>query len=1185
LFYIKKLEIYGFKSFGFKNTAINFEKGLIAITGPNGSGKSNVLDAIMFAIGENSPKALRVDKFQSLFHDSEHSSHRLIRVSLTFDNVNRGIPINSDSVILTREMEGQTGDSQYYLNDKKVSKSTIMELLEVVMPGPSKLNVVQQGMITRISELNSEERRKIIEDIIGLSYFDDKKTEALKQLEESDRRLEVALVKMGEIRKRIDELEAERNDQLRYQHLESELKRFKAIWISNKISTIKNELESQNRILDSNVLASSMLSKQLEDVRAEIENLESEKSAFIKKVDAENKAKAQVGSRIASIVYEAERTRAMLKQSQNRILEIEQQRSPMLDQERKKIVQQLDEFYHKVRQNNEIIAERSNKLLALKSELSLINSEIELLASKNDKYTRSKAELDDRYKRISWLRNNIAVSIARLEEKIRVNADKLILNESYITSSKAEIDNLNAAIMELSKSLQPNMTTLNSKTKLIEGLKNSTTKLERELSASRTLLDKAENLARTHEIRQDIIRNLNNEDATIAELIKDAATHGIKELAHSAIKYDKKYERAILAAASEWLKALIVNDTKSMILIAQYIKLRKLRRLKMIPLDILKHLKVSETLNYDVNVIGNLADFVYSDYENLPVFLFGNTFLVKTPTAAYILAQEGYRTVSVDGVLFEPSGRGLLLDFGSQISDLTKAIILTESVCSLRALLTNLKVLTEKKSSEFVDNIAKISDSKIEKVKAEAKIAGIRLQLTTLEASKSQTEKTLDQLLLDNIARQSEKDSWVNELKRYQKQMLLLTKIIDSLSGRIRDIDQVLAGNEDIRLNMMKKNHILKSIEELDIEIRELTTSSVSLNNQIEIGRQNLRGIDEQKQMLKSELEEMSEQVTSLTAKLESIESELRILRDKEQQVIDSSGSSYTVLQAYEQKIKELMDNEKKITKEHNAIEKETAMLRRDIADNSAEQSRLYNELLSLGYKEKDKLEAFDIDFTIKELTDELEATKMRINLRAHESYVQVIDGYRGISSRQNQLESERNSIVLFIEGVIKEKKAVFIDAFREVDEDIRKTFSEMTGGHAWLEIEDVEDIFSSGIMLMVQFPGKPGRESTALSGGEKTIAAAIFLLALQSLKPSPFYLMDEIDAHLDAENNDRLSRVLLSRSKDNQIIIVTLKDTTVAKADIIYGVYPKEGTSQIVKYKHSKNQAIAGITSNSNIQ
>ena len=226
----------------------------------------------MFAMGENSPKALRVDKFQSLFHDSQNRSRRLIRVSLTFDNTGREIPLASDSVTVTREMEGQTGDSQYHLNGKKVSKANITELLEVIVAAPNKLNIVQQGMITRISELNSEERRRIIEDIVGLSYFDEKKVEALKAAdEESDRRLEVAVARMGEVRKRIDDLEVERNDQLRYEQLESELKRFKAVWLSNSIRETRDKLALQNRVLHSNTLGSSELFKQNEEIRRQIE--------------------------------------------------------------------------------------------------------------------------------------------------------------------------------------------------------------------------------------------------------------------------------------------------------------------------------------------------------------------------------------------------------------------------------------------------------------------------------------------------------------------------------------------------------------------------------------------------------------------------------------------------------------------------------------------------------------------------------------------------------------------------------------------------------------------------------------------------------------------------------------------------------------------------------------------------
>jgi chromosome segregation protein len=204
---------------------------------------------------------------------------------------------------------------------------------------------------------------------------------------------------------------------------------------------------------------------------------------------------------------------------------------------------------------------------------------------------------------------------------------------------------------------------------------------------------------------------------------------------------------------------------------------------------------------------------------------------------------------------------------------------------------------------------------------------------------------------------------------------------------------------------------------------------------------------------------------------------------------------------------------------------------------------------------------------------EEYEILKSRINLRADETYVQVVDGYRGMSARKNDLEKERNSIVIFIEEINKEKKNMFMEAFDKINIDINNIFSSIIGGNAWLEIENPEDIFSKGVRLIVQFTGKPRRDSTGLSGGEKTMAATIFLLALQTIKPSPFYLMDEIDAHLDAQNTERLSRILFERSKNNQIIMVTLKDSTISKVEQVYGVFPKEGISHIVKYKYSKNE------------
>ncbi len=188
-------------------------------------------------------------------------------------------PVDDNLVTITREMSGvNTGESQYYLNKKRVSRNNILELLEIVVASPNKLNIVQQGMITRISELNSEERRKIIEDIVGLSYFDEKKDQAYKQLEESDRRLEIALAKMDEVRNRIDELEEERNDQHRYLQIESEINRLKAIKLSGSINNLTGKISEFNEEQKIKEIKSQEVSKKLGEVTTQIENISQEKS-------------------------------------------------------------------------------------------------------------------------------------------------------------------------------------------------------------------------------------------------------------------------------------------------------------------------------------------------------------------------------------------------------------------------------------------------------------------------------------------------------------------------------------------------------------------------------------------------------------------------------------------------------------------------------------------------------------------------------------------------------------------------------------------------------------------------------------------------------------------------------------------------------------------------------------------
>jgi chromosome segregation protein len=367
-------------------------------------------------------------------------------------------------------------------------------------------------------------------------------------------------------------------------------------------------------------------------------------------------------------------------------------------------------------------------------------------------------------------------------------------------------------------------------------------------------------------------------------------------------------------------------------------------------------------------------------------------------------------------------------------------------------------------------------------------------------------------------------------------------------------------------------------LELSEIQTRENITSLASTENAFNI-------LIEKKAELQSEIEKLSlERKQKLleaetgTRSSDELEAELVRLREDEQKIIKTGGDSYSVLQDYDRKLKSYSEQEKMLMRESTTIEKESVALKKDVTNFSTQESQTYNDLVWLGYKGLVESEKFDVENIIRELTLESEKLRSNLNLRADESYIQVTDGYRGMSARKNELESERNSIVLFIEEIVSEKKTVFMQAFDKVNEDIKKTFSEVSEANAYLQLENQEDVFAGGLMYLVQFPGKPARESTALSGGEKTMAATIFLLALQSLKPSPFYLMDEVDAHLDAQNTEKLSKVLFQRSQGSQIIMVTLKESTVAKADQIYGVYPKAGISQIVYYKNPSHVPMAQV-------
>lgn len=1284
--YIRKVEISGFKSFARKSTILNLDRGLVCITGPNGSGKSNILDAIAFALGENSVRALRVDKLQSLIHDSNGRSareddglvdddggggevekggeggekgdggddemvkirkdrdgkRRAVKVSITFDNSDRRIPMDSNTITIAREMY-ENGENRYYLNGKHINKSSITNLLDVALATPNKLNIVQQGMVMRIAELNPEERRRIIEEIIGLSYFDEKKEEAMKQLAEADRRLEVALARMGEIRSRIDELEQERNDQLRLEFLAREIERLKHIQMRDMIKHTRERLDELGSIIRQRREEVESISKSIEDLRGRIATLEEERSRFIRQVEEASKAKAEISRQLSSMIMRVEQLRAMLNANQNRIVTIGKS-IPMLIREKDTLLARVKAVEQEVNglkdELDRLIQEREK----VEEEMSSVNNRLSML---NKDYSSKREEekgVEDDVKRLVDGYSSIELKIAALEERIKVSRESIVALERRNEKMLEEMSNLNQLLLRLASRRAEYAEELDGLDGAMAKAEARKMRLVKHIDGASSIVERAEYVTTRYQAEVDVA--MQGEDGTIARLMEslDASDRfGIVGILQGLITWDARYDRAVMAVGSNWLKALIVRDVGSMIKVLEYVKSSRLTRVTIIPLDMVVECeeikgvrlrrrgsnssssrdssnsgsegkgksknadadndsvregaynntdtnKVADTegkansiSNHD-QILHSLSHFITSRYRGLVNFIFGDTILAYSRDDAIILARKGYRVVTIDGEFFESSVKAATLDINTRVSDVIRMIARSRSLKELRDAISLLKQVIERKRGEVKSIDAMIQD-------IEGKRRATITDIAKIDAEIEQVKGTIargEQMIKDNKER----------IERLREEMLVMQGQINTLvserstlKGKIstlRERMNTLDEDKDRLERAMKevsdvKSMLVTKLEQLERERRSLMSSISAKNSERDSMLRRIEEIRKGLEQAKVDARESAQIVRRCRDELDALTEELRVMRDKEQEVIDASSSSLTRLQKYDEELRSLMSDEKRLSKQLSTLERELVLYSKEYNDLKSKEESLIRELNSNGYGHYDDNSSDDndeygydgsyINNILKGLEEEYNMLKSNVNQLANRSYMQLIDGYRGMSEKKNQLEEERNAIVRFIEQIEGEKRQLFLDAFSRVDREVRSIFATMTdgAGAAWLEMDDADgngDIFSSGLTFIVQFPTKPARESNSLSGGEKTIAAITFLLALQSLKPAPFYLFDEIDAHLDSVNTERLKRIIRERANISQIIMVTLKDALVASADMIYGVYARDGVSQVVKYR-----------------
>ncbi len=1169
--HIKKVEIYGFKSFGFKNTTVQFEPGLISISGPNGSGKSNILDAIIFALGENRPKIMRVDKLRSLIHDIEGNRHgsRMARSSVHFDNSDRKIAIDSDAVEITRELDEQ-GDNTYYLNKKKTNRSHILDLLDMANAGLGALNVVQQGTVTRISEYTSEEKRQRIEDLIGLSSFDEKKSEAMKQLDEADRRLEIALAKMGEIKKRIDELEEERNQKLRHDILERELNRYKAISAANKMKGISSQKDSKESNLHKITTEITTLDGERGVLRTEINILDTEKSKLMSDANDYNQSKASLDTEISSAMEQYEIHNSAISASNKRIEQIHN-RIPEIKTELKEIETARSDIDIKILNMKASLEETNIKTNQINKDLEIVDTKRDKILTEQSETASKKSEIDNKIKTLTSQLNDVKLKLLKVQHEQEESETKVKTNSIKFDNLQQDITKLTGYQTRIESMTKNHNATVSELKSRITKLQTRKSKINNDMDELGLILEKSSKAATQYESKIKTVKGFMHEDYTVAKLKEDADKLGIMGLVYEMISWDKQYERSVLAVSSDWIKAIVVKDFATLLGIAEFARSKKLPKLKIIPLDAIPKFKLN--LPKQSGVVGVLADYVTCDtaYFALKTFLFGNIMLTNSRETAYNVSQSGYKAVTLDGEFFEARGGTVVIDINSKISKLTKLISMSSDIDGLFQSIGIIKkyMLKKKHSLKKLDDSIqsyseRLSISEKSLVSANENQSNLKSRISSATNMKEKLTKRISELTSRNFNIKSEIVANESHVVSLNERILIVEE--NYASG-----EQTRIANEISKINI-KKTEFEKLYTTIMNEYRDKSSQLISLQTQDTREQSQSNRLFDEESSLNLEHQEIETNIQELEKQKESKNEILVNLREKEQELIATSGSSIGELKEFDDKLKILSEKDKDSTKQINTLERQSDSLNRDLRDLIETESKLQQVLTAFGFK-KD-METFDVESVVQGLTSELNSLNA-LNAKAPETYLEVSYGYRSMSTRKNSLEEERNSIVKFIESVEKDKRQTFLDAFDTVDKEIRLIFNKMTGGNAWLELQNEDDIFTSGISYLIQFKNKPKRESTSISGGEKTLAAIVFVLALQKLEPSPFYLFDEVDAHLDAPNAEKLSNILEERSKESQFIMVSLKDSVIQKAKLIYGVFPKNGVSHVVIYKDKRMPSV----------
>ena len=1175
--YIKKIELKGFKSFGPQTAKVVLDKGFTAITGPNGSGKTNIVDAVLFALGELSTRRLRAETAAKLiFHGSEKAGlekAKMAKVIIQFDNTDGRIPVDTTTVTISREVY-RNGQSVYRLNGRRISRAYIMEILSMAGISSTSQNIILQGTITRLTDISPMERRKIIEDLVGIAQYDAEKAEAEEKLRTADMSIRTAMGRIDEVQRRVEDLERERNELLRYTFLKNEVKKFEAVKLSHDIAQIQEKIRENSAHADK-------IKSRLEKIRALRENHRQKR----REIEGEwRKLSSEIveegGSQVLKVQMKIGELKSKLTELTTKISSGKTSLEG-LSKIRENNLQQYQSIRNEIRDNRLKIRRLKSEYEHILSEINTKQAEHDALAQEaaqlwenlgeNSKKIREmELQLDKNYKRLTYLRSEHAKGQTAIKIRERRLRD---LNERKERFA-ATLSELGKSLAELEKVQKEQKTQLKNLERMLERRIAQKEAVEREIAEAGKIAESAREAVVEFATQRELAETVAAEEKalrSIEELGELGVIQGVYGRLRNLIKIDKAYQQAIEVAAGGWLDALVVKDFDTAFTCTETLRRMKLGRIKMIPLQGISSAKPINAPK-GKNVSSAAFSFIKCarEYEPAVYFVFGDTLVVPEDKTAFALSSEGYRVVTVSGDLYEPGGAlesgyyRAPIDFSAIIPGEAAIKSLDEAVKALQQHLSR-RGIDVTSLEEEIDRtrveIARLSeaittlDREIARVKRSVKRT--KLNVKRVDTYIKRIENEIEAEKTKIWAYRAERSSIQKEMRKLQNDLAVLRRKVDPANIQEMEVKREKLAEEIITLRQK-----LGSVQ------TEISTLQSQFDNVLRTGYKNIKI---QLAKVEQQLRKTENEVEAALQEREKLKQELAELEKSRVELSKTVLSAREESKKFTAQIDEIDKELRGLDAEYEETDRLLNQYQLNIQTSLIQLEQWQNQLKQFGYEKPLQVtvkEVEEAETSLKMLQFEIERVGA-VNQLALSHYAEQISRYKELSLRMNELEKEKQAILKFMDEVESKKHKVFMEAFEKINQNLQKYFSKLTGGGiATLTLENPEEPFSGGIDMIVQFPHKPSIVVSGASGGERSVAAVAFIFAIKDFTPASFYILDEVDAHLDAFHVSKLADLLLEESEKAQFIVITLKPEMVNKAQKVYGVYGRNGVSNVISAK-----------------